>query len=130
MARILLVVAITLTYLLSGHDPVDGAIPKSLAPGAADTGQPERLYLENSAAAMKTMMRDMHTDGSGDVNLDFVAQMVAHHQGAIDMAEAFLRTGDNPQLIRLAHEIVVTQTEEIAAMRLAIAEQPISADKP
>jgi uncharacterized protein (DUF305 family) len=46
------------------------------------------------------------------------------------MAEAFLRTGDNPQLIRLAHEIVVTQTEEIAVMRLAIAEQPNSADKP
>jgi len=71
----------------------------------------------------------MQTSGSGDVNQDFVTQMVAHHQGAIDMALAMLRTGSNQRLIRLAHEIIVTQREEITAMQLALAE-PKPAGKP
>jgi uncharacterized protein (DUF305 family) len=79
---------------------------------------------------MKTMMRDMQTGGTGDVDRDFVTQMVAHHQGAIEMAGGLLRTGGNQQLIRLAHEIIVTQTEEIAAMQLAIAEHPTAASGP
>jgi len=57
---------------------------------------------------------------SGDVDADFVAMMVPHHQGAIDMAQAQLRYGRNEQLRRLAQEIIVTQQQEIAAMRLAL----------
>jgi hypothetical protein len=50
--------------------------------------------------------------------------MVPHHQGAIDMAQAELRYGRNEQLRRLAQEIIVDQTQEIAAMRLALG-QPL-----
>jgi uncharacterized protein (DUF305 family) len=46
--------------------------------------------------------------------------MVPHHQGAIDMAELELRYGRNPRLERIAQEIVVTQQQEIAAMRLSV----------
>jgi len=52
--------------------------------------------------------------------------MVPHHQGAIEMAQAVLRYGRNEQIRRLAQEIVVTQQQEIAAMRLAVGEQPTS----
>jgi uncharacterized protein (DUF305 family) len=48
--------------------------------------------------------------------------MVPHHQGAIDMAIAVLRYGRNAQIRRLAQEIIVTQQQEIAAMRLAVGE--------
>ena len=48
--------------------------------------------------------------------------MEPHHQGAIDMAQALLRYGTNEQLKRLAQEIIVTQQQELAAMRLAIGE--------
>jgi hypothetical protein len=60
---------------------------------------------------------------TGDIDRDFVAMMVPHHQGAIDMAQAILRYGHNEQLRRLAQEIVVTQQQEIAAMRLAVGEE-------
>ncbi|MDB5541020.1 MAG: hypothetical protein JWQ89_2747 [Devosia sp.] len=69
---------------------------------------------------MTRMMLDMDIEPSGDVDADFVAMMVPHHQGAIDMAVAVLRHGRNPQIRRLAQEIIVTQQEEIAAMRLAV----------
>ena len=61
---------------------------------------------------------------TGDVDVDFVAMMVPHHQGAIDMAVTVLRYGRNPQIRRLAQEIIVTQQQEIAAMRLAVG-QPL-----
>jgi YVTN family beta-propeller protein len=47
----------------------------------------------------------------------FVAMMIPHHEGAIDMATAELRGGRNQQLRRLAQEIIVTQRSEIEAMR-------------
>ncbi len=129
VARIPSGLALVFALCWSGHHPITGAIAGPLEPAMVDAVQRERQYLESSATAMATMMRDMQTSGSGDVNHDFVTQMVAHHQGAIDMALAMLRTGDNQKLIRLAHEIIVTQREEIAAMQLAVAE-PKPAGKP
>jgi uncharacterized protein (DUF305 family) len=79
---------------------------------------------ENNAA-MEKMMADMNVKPTGDVDRDFVAMMIPHHQGAIAMAQAFLRYGHNEQLRRLAQEIIVTQQQEIATMRLAIGEPPI-----
>jgi len=64
----------------------------------------------------------MAVEAKGDVDRDFVAMMVPHHQGAIDMAVTVLRYGRNERIKRLAQEIIVTQQQEIAAMRLAIGE--------
>jgi hypothetical protein len=52
--------------------------------------------------------------------------MAPHHQGAIDMAVIELRYGKNEQLRRLAQEIIVSQMQEIAAMKLAIGEQVVA----
>ena len=82
----------------------------------------EAPFLAENDAAMKKMMNDMAVQPTGDVDSDFVAMMVPHHQGAIDMAIAVLRYGRNAQIRRLAQEIIVTQQQEIAAMRLAVGE--------
>ena len=80
----------------------------------------EPAFLAENEAAMNKMMVDMTVKPTGDVDRDFVMMMVPHHQGAIEMAKAFLRYGHNEQLRRLAQEIIVTQQQEIATMRLAI----------
>jgi uncharacterized protein (DUF305 family) len=91
----------------------------------------EAPYLAENDAAMTKMMDGMAVKPTGDVDRDFVAMMVPHHQGAIDMAVAVLRHGHNEQLRRLAQEIIVTQQEEIAAMRMAVGEPlPPSAPAP
>jgi len=91
----------------------------------------EAPFLTENDAAMTRMMNDMAVKPTGDVDRDFVAMMVPHHQGAIDMAVALLRHGHNEQLRRLAQEIIVTQQQEIAAMRLAVGEPlPPSAPAP
>ena len=83
----------------------------------------EQPFLSENDAAMNKMMADMTIKPSGDVDRDFVAMMVPHHQGAVDMAQAELKYGHNEQLRRLAQEIVVTQQQEIAVMRLALGDQ-------
>jgi hypothetical protein len=82
----------------------------------------EAPFLSESVNAMTKMMVEMGIRPSGDVDSDFVSMMTPHHQGAIEMAQAELRYGHNEQLRRMAQEIIVTQQQEIAAMRLALGE--------
>src|SRR6266850_5837308 len=84
----------------------------------------EDAFLQENDAAMLKMMVDMNTEPTGDVDADFVATMIPHHQGAIDMARAQLRYGTDEQVRRIAREIIVTQQDEIAAMRLAVGPSP------
>jgi len=81
-------------------------------------------FMAENKAAMDTMMTNMDVKPTGDADQDFVAMMVPHHQGAIDMARAELRHGHNQQLRRIAQEIIVDQQQEIVAMRLALG-QPL-----
>src|SRR5260370_39069432 len=90
------------------------------AAACLSTGSVEEPFLARSNAAMARMMAAMKIKPSNDVDRDFVAMMVPHHQGAIDMAEAELSYGHDEPLRRLAQEIIVTQQEEIAEMRLAL----------
>lgn len=87
----------------------------------------EKPFLTENVGAMSKMMVDMGIRPTGDIDRDFVLMMVPHHQGAIDMAESELRYGHNEVLRRMAQEIVVTQQQEMVAMRLAIGEPPPAA---
>jgi uncharacterized protein (DUF305 family) len=91
----------------------------------------EAPYLAENVSAMTKMMVDMGIKPSGDVDTDFVAMMAPHHQGAIEMAQAELRYGHNEPLRRMAQEIIVTQLQEITAMRLALGQPlPVPAPSP
>ena len=59
----------------------------------------------------------MQARSPATVDSQFVAMMVPHHQAAIDMAVLQLRYGHNPQLARIAQEIIVEQQQEITVMR-------------
>ena len=64
--------------------------------------------------AMQTMMDDMEgMEMRGEPNADFALMMIPHHQSAIDMAEAYLEHGDDPELTNLANEIIAAQQQEI-----------------
>jgi uncharacterized protein (DUF305 family) len=64
--------------------------------------------------AMQKMTEDMEAIAmTGDAGVDFAKMMIPHHQSAIDMAEAYLEHGDDPELTALANEIVSAQRREI-----------------
>ena len=94
------------------------------SPALAGPSTDERPFLAENNTAMDKMMAGMAVKPTGDIDADFAAMMIPHHQGAIDMALAELRYGKNKQLLRIAQEIIVDQQQEIAAMRLALG-QPL-----
>jgi uncharacterized protein (DUF305 family) len=98
--------------------------PAPAAPGTAETPSAavEGPFLKENDADMARMMDDMAIKPTGEIDRDFVAMMVPHHQGAIDMAQAELRYGRNAQLRRIAQEIIVEEIQEITLMRLAVGE--------
>ncbi len=72
--------------------------------------------------AMMTGMQKMQQDMSaapvtGNADRDFVAMMIPHHAGAIDMAKVELQYGKDPTLRAMARGIIAAQEKEIAEMQ-------------
>ena len=68
--------------------------------------------MDRMHAAMASVKR------SGDNDVDFVQLMLPHHQAAIDMAKTQLMYGKDPQMRRLAQQIITDQQSEIELMKL------------
>jgi uncharacterized protein (DUF305 family) len=61
---------------------------------------------------------------TGRPDRDFLAAMVPHHQGAIDMAKAVLLVTTDPRIRNLAQSIITEQQYEIDLMTRLLAEMP------
>ncbi|MFN3260002.1 MAG: DUF305 domain-containing protein [Pikeienuella sp.] len=72
-----------------------------------------KAYMEANAA----MHHGMAIEFTGDADADFARGMIPHHQGAIDMAKVVLEHGKDPDLRKLAEEIIAAQESEIAFLR-------------
>jgi len=83
-------------------------------------GKPSALNME--MAGMKDSMKGMNTTkmnaASGSVfDLEFVNQMIPHHQGAILMAREALTKAEHPEIKTLANQIIKAQEAEIKMMQ-------------
>lgn len=63
------------------------------------------------------MMKEMDQPYTGDADKDFVAHMIPHHAGAVDMAQVQLKYGKDPELRKMARDIIKAQQTEIAFMK-------------
>ncbi len=90
-------------------------------PPAGVSGEPQ-AFAPQMDAGMQTMMNNMHAPGyTGNPDVDFLAMMIPHHEGAVEMARLVLVYGKDPLTRRLAEEIIASQTAEVAAMRERLA---------
>lgn len=82
--------------------------------GAASKDSPStKAFME----ANTKMHKDMTADMTGNADVDFVRGMIPHHQGAIDMAKIELQYGKDPEIRKLAEEVIKAQEGEIAMMK-------------
>lgn len=89
--------------------------------GTLTAGRPD-AFRSGMAEAIEAMHRDMSAPAGSGPDQAFAQLMIAHHQGAIRMAELELRHGSDERLRRLAQGIIVEQGQEIETMREALRE--------
>ena len=86
------------------------------APPSSSAVDPGWSEFNSSMAKMHAAMASVVPSGKSDV--DFVRLMLPHHQAAIDMAKIQLLYGKDPEMRRLAQEIITDQQSEIDLMQL------------
>lgn len=108
--------------------------PKSYAIAAAITAFGISAALASShlspgsqalEAANGNMHKAMAVEMTGDVDVDFVRSMIPHHEGAVEMAKIVLQYGKDPEIRKLAGEIVAAQESEIALMNAWLAKKGV-----
>lgn len=82
----------------------------------ADKSGNADVFKKAMDASMQSMM-SADTKIYNDIDKDFVAQMIPHHQSAVDMAKAYLQYGSDAALKKMSQDIVDSQSKEINWLR-------------
>jgi uncharacterized protein (DUF305 family) len=113
-----------------GHDGMSGnqggamgsAMMNMMGMGGMDLDSMPEHVQENMRKMMITMPAMHEGMMNEDADVAFACGMIAHHQGAIDMAQVLLEHGDDQQMRALAEEIIAAQVGEIERMTTWLAE--------
>lgn len=80
-------------------------------------GMNTNSMMSDSSMSMEDMTNELKNKSGDEFDKAFLAQMIIHHQGAIDMANLVLQKSTRPELRNLANEIIAAQTKEINQMK-------------
>lgn len=96
----------------------------SLAQGASQSATAQGATA-GYHAAMEKMNREMAAEApSSNADRDFASMMAKHHQAAIDMARVELEHGRDPEMRKMAEEVIQKQQQEISHLRAWLSRQP------
>ena len=93
------------------------ALAQSMSSHATPGAQPQMKSPRDRAGAeaLKSdgmrMSRGMMSARAPDIDVLWAKVMIAHHQGAIDMSQSELKSGDDPEARRLAQVVIDQNTK-------------------
>lgn len=105
---------------MMGGGMMDHDMSQMQGMGGMTMGVPKGDQSEASKAFAKAnaaMHTGMDITFTGNADVDFAKGMIAHHQGAIDMAKIELQHGKNAEMRKLAEDVIKAQEGEIAFMK-------------
>jgi uncharacterized protein (DUF305 family) len=105
------VAGLMLTACGEGAPTETAAMPET--PPAAALNPAQQAYADANAK----MHAGMGAAIDADPDVAFIAGMIPHHQGAVDMAAIVLKHGNDPETRALAEAVIKTQTAEIKQMQ-------------
>lgn len=112
LLTLLILAPLTNTNLILSTQPVAANVNISTLAKA------EKGYNEEYTVIFNNMMKAMNTaPNTGNVNLDFVLEMIPHHEGGINMAKAIVKYGSNPNVKKIAENIIKSQEAQIPIMQ-------------
>ena len=107
-----LVITIVISILLG----VGGTLGVQAIVG--NNGQPqESAVVDHSSMSMNDMNKELEGLSGDDYDKAFIEMMIAHHEGAVDMAELIPSRAKHDEIKSLGEAIITAQTKEIADMK-------------
>jgi uncharacterized protein (DUF305 family) len=118
MRRVILVGLMVLLGLGAAYAQHSGKHMHGGTEAPARQGKASERFAKEMSVGMEKMMSGMHAAGyTGDPDIDFLAMMIPHHEGAVDMARLVLQYGNDPVTRKLAEDIIAGQRVEIEGMQ-------------
>ncbi|MGE3708897.1 MAG: DUF305 domain-containing protein [Hyphomicrobiaceae bacterium] len=90
-----------------------GMMPGGMQPQPANQSAATKAYMEAAERMHAPMLAGLQ---ASDPDVAFVRAMIAHHQGAIDMAKVVLQYGKDDQAKKWANDVIREQQREISEM--------------
>lgn len=81
-----------------------------------DKNQTTRVATDHSTMSMADMTTELETKSGDDYDKAFIEMMIAHHEGAIDMAELSNTRAKHDEIKKLSNDIIEAQMAEISEM--------------
>ncbi|MFS0783997.1 DUF305 domain-containing protein [Bacillus sp. 1P06AnD] len=80
--------------------------------------QKEAIYLQNYNSILRLMIKEMDAaEKTGDPSIDFLNEMIPHHEAAISMSENELKYGGDRKVKKLADQIITDQLKGVSQMK-------------
>ena len=103
-------------FAMNGYNMSSGAMGMNMSKGMESD-----MKMSDESMSMDAMMMHMNDNLKGktgdELDKAFLADMIVHHQGAVDMAKLLEAGTQRPELKKFAQDIITAQSGEIQQMK-------------
>lgn len=94
-----------------------GGLLVAVAASAAEPAERDHGHTSADDMSMTAMNESLQSKSGDAFDEVFISQMIAHHQGAVDMAKLAQQQAKHTELKELSNTILATQSKEIEMLR-------------